>query len=189
MIWMGAAIGGLQALAGAIQGIKGLQDQKAAQKAMQNYSNQLMGLTEVNQLKGLQVPDISTLKYGQTAQAMSQSTEALKGMGPEGAAQIANLNQSAIQDQAQIAQEQAEKMYERDRAVATEQSRIEKDRLTRQAGVLEDRVTGAGMAAAQGANRAAAGVGAALSGLGMGMEGLMSTENFEQWYKANQSGI
>lgn len=187
MIWMGAAIGGLQALAGAIQGIKGLQDQKAAQKAMQNYSNQLMGLTEVNQLKGLQVPDISTLKYGQTAQAMSQSTEALKGMGPEGAAQIANLNQSAIQDQAQIAQDQAEKMYERDRAVATEQSRIEKDRLAREKGVLEDRITGAGLAAAQGANRTAAGVTTAMSGLGMGMEGLMSPESFQQWYNMQKT--
>jgi hypothetical protein len=187
MIWMGAAIGGLQALAGAIQGIKGLQDQKAAQKAMQNYSNQLMGLTEVNQLKGLQVPDISSLRYGQTAQAMSQSAEALKGMGPEGAAQIANLNQSAIQDQAQTAQDQAKLMYDRDVAVAGEDARIERDRLGRQEDLLQSQIRGAGMAQAQGQNRSASGFTSALTGLGMGMEGLMSSENFQQWNNARRS--
>lgn len=187
MIWMGAAIGGLQALAGAIQGIKGLQDQKAAQKSMQTYSNQLMGLTEVNQLKGLKVPDLASLKYDQTARATSQATEALQSMGPEGAAQIANLNQSVLDDQAQTTQDQAKLMYERDKAVAAEQSRIGQDALGRKEGVLQQRLAGAGLAQANAQNRTAAGVTSALTGLGMGMEGLMSSENFEQWYKSKQA--
>lgn len=187
MIWMGAAIGGLQALAGAIQGIKGLQDQKAAQKAMQTYSNQLMGLTEVNQLKGWQVPDLASLRSQGTDQAQSQAIKAIQGMGPEGAAQIANLNQSVLQDQAQTAQDQAKLMYERDKAVAAEQSRIEKDKLVRQEDVLGQRIQGAGMAQAQAQNRTAAGVSSALTGLGMGMEGLTSSENFEQWYNARKA--
>jgi hypothetical protein len=184
--WIGVAMGALQLITGAVQGIKGQQEKKAAEKAMKSYSNRLQGLPETNMLRGLSVPDISSLKFQENMQAVFGATEAMKGMGPEGAAQIANLNQSVLQDQAQTAQDQAKLMYDRDLTVAGEDSRIQEDKTKRQADLLKMQITGAGMAQAQGQNKSAAGFTSAFEGLGSGLESGMSTEGYQQWFNANQ---
>lgn len=181
-------MGGLmaaEAVAGILKSWKGYQQNQLANKAATQYANQLAGLTEVNQLKGLKVPDLASLKFDPTAQATSQAIEALKGSGE--AAQIANLNQSVLQDQAQTAQDQAKLMYERDKAVATEQSRIEQERLARQEGLATMRLTGAQRAAAQGQDMIASGITGAITGIGDTAQGLMSTDAFEAWYNSRKA--
>lgn len=183
-------MGGLmaaEAVAGILKTWKGYQQNQLANKAATQYANQLAGLTEVNQLKGLKVPDLASLKSEQATQATLQATGALQGMGQEGAAQIATLNQSVLQDQAQTAQDQAKLMYERDKAVATEQSRIEQEKLARQEGLATMRLTGAQRAATEGQNNMVSGITGAITGIGDTAQGLMSTDAFEAWYKSRKA--
>jgi hypothetical protein len=183
---VGAIIGGLSAVASGISALQNFQRAKTAEKSAKMYTDQLMGLTEQNKLKGLSVPDLSSLGYDRTAQAQAASIGALQGMGPEGAAQVANLNKAATEEQAQITQDQAGLMYDRDLAVADQEAAIEGRKIDRQAGILEGRAIGSQMAAADSRSAANKNVSDIFSGLGSAGSDLFGAESFDDWQRTQQ---
>ncbi len=184
---VGAIIGGLSAVASGISALQNFQRAKTAEKSAKMYTDQLMGLTEQNKLKGLSVPDLASLGYDRTAQAQAASIGALQGMGAEGAAQVANLNKAATEQQAQITQDQAGLMYDRDAAVAAQDAAIEQRKIDRQDYVLTSQATGAQTAAADArtaGNEAVAGI---FSSLGSAGKDIFGSESFEDWQRKRQA--
>ena len=186
---VGAIIGGLSAVASGISALQNFQRAKTAEKSAKMYTDQLMGLTEQNKLKGLSVPDLSSLGYDRTAQAQAASIGALHGMGAEGAAQVANLNKAATEQQAQITQDQAGLMYDRDAAVAAQDAAIEQRKIDRQDFVLTSQATGAQTAAADARTAAGTNISSMFSGLGSAAENIFGKESFDDWQNARKAKL
>lgn len=184
---VGAIIGGLSAVASGISALQNFQRAKTAEKSAKMYTDQLMGLTEQNKLKGLSVPDLSSLGYDRTAQAQAASMEAIKGMGGAGMGLVPVINQQAIEQQAQITQDQAGLMYNRDLAVADQEAAIEGRRITRQAGILEEQAIGSQMAAADARTAGNEAVEGIFSSLGSAGKDIFGSESFEDWQRKRQA--
>ena len=104
---IGAVLGGLSAVASGLSAIKNFQSAQDAQKSANLYGQQLAGIAEADKYKALKSADISSLAAQQTAAQTAQATQAIQGMGPEGAAQVANVYQAGLQQDAQTMTEQA----------------------------------------------------------------------------------
>jgi hypothetical protein len=186
---VGAIIGGLSAVASGISALQNFQRAKTAEKSAKMYTDQLMGLTEQNKLKGLSVPDLASLGYDRTAQAQAASIGALQGMGAEGAAQVANLNKAATEEQAQITQDQAQLMYDRDAAVAAQDAAIEQRKIDRQDYILSSQALGAQTAAADARTAAGANISSMFSGLGSAAENIFGKESFDDWQNKRKAKL
>lgn len=176
LAWIGAAIGLASAVASGVSAIMGNQKQRQAEKAAERYANELDRLKEENPFKTVQAPDISSLQSQQAAREGMQAQQALQGMGPEGAAQIANLHQAGIQNQADIAQKQGMVNYERDVTEATAQKEINAREVTRKSDMLTSRIEGAQTAAANANDQKNAGISGIFSGLSTAYESQIGNE-------------
>jgi len=117
---------------------------------------------------------------------MADATQALQGMGPEGAASVANLTQAGIQQQAETTQQQAEANFKRDEKVLTAAGDIEKRRAEREGEMLTSQLTGAQMARADAQSAMASNIQGAFGGLSAGLSDA-SGEDFFDWMKSRQN--
>lgn len=170
---IGAVLGGLSAVASAISSIQNFQQAKDAQRSAQAFGKQLEGLRETNLMAGYQAQDLSSLSRQQTAQQTSQATQAVQGMGPEGAAQIANIYQAGRQAEAQTAKEQAALNQEVDLAKRQAAQGVQYRNLEAQRGLLGSRLEGAQAAASDKYNAGISGIEGIIGGLGMAGVDLM----------------
>jgi hypothetical protein len=131
------------------------EDQKDADAAAKQAANKIRNIEETNAFDALQAPDVSRLAYEQNAANTAGNVEALRGMGAEGAAQIAKVEQVAKENNLKTAESQAKINYQRDFGAATNAAGIEKRRAERE-GTLE-------MEMVQGAGNLATGIGDATS--------------------------
>jgi hypothetical protein len=184
---IGAIIGGLSAVASGISAVQNMNAAKRANESAKNFTNQLMNLQEQNAYRGLSVPNLSSLGYDQAAQTNAASIGAIQGMGPEGAAQVANINKSVMDQQAQITQDQAALMYDRDLSVAQAQQGINERQALRQGNALSSQATGAGLAAANSRENANAALTGVFSSLGNVATDVMDNENYDQWLAKNKN--
>jgi hypothetical protein len=160
---------------------------KGAEKAAQGYASKLMNISESNKMASLQTPDLSSLGYQQTQRQMADATQALQGMGPEGAASVANLTQAGIQQQAETTQQQAEANFKRDEKVLTAAGDIERRRVEREAEMLKSQLTGAQMARADAQSAMASNIQGAFGSLSAGLGDTASSEDFFDWMKSRKN--
>lgn len=146
---VGAILGGLSAIASGLSAIQNFQQSKQAERAANLFGNQLANIKETNVFRGIQSPDISSLQAQQTAAQTAQATQAIQGMGPEGAAQAANIYQAGLQQNAANMQAQAQMDYQNQMAKAQAEQDVQFRNVTAQRNVTEDRLIGAQRAAAQ----------------------------------------
>lgn len=184
---LGAILGGLSAVSAAISGIQNIQRAKTAEKSGKMYVDAMKGNTEQNMLKGLSVPDYASLGYDRTAQAQAASIGALQGMGAEGAAQVANLNKAATEQQAQITQDQAGLMYNRDLAVADQDAAIKQRDRESLDKIYTAQATGAGVAAQDARSAANQNFSDVFSSLGSVGNDIFGSESFEDWQNARNA--
>ena len=172
-----AILGGATAIASGISAIQNFQQAKVDSQAAAAAANRLMGLQEQNKMAALQAPDISSLKSQQNAQQAATATQALQGMGPEGAANVANLYQASLQDQAQTAQDQAAMNAQVEQMKAQSAQGVESRNIANQRAVEEARLQGAQQSAADRRSAGNAAIGGIASGLGMAAEDIIAMSN------------
>jgi hypothetical protein len=184
---IGAILGGLSAVASGIQAFQGMQQTKNAQKGLEKGISDYLSGGLSNAYKGLQVPDISKMGYEQTQRALADSTQAVASMGPEWAAQIANINQGALQQQAEDTAKQAAMNYERDQAVIAQEQKIKDYEAEKRDTVAGMRIEGAAEAAKAGREATSS----ALTGLAQGLMGMGGaiggSENYWQWLQQRKN--
>jgi len=180
---IGAILGGLSAVASGISAIQNFQQAKQAQKAANMFGQQLQGIKETNTLLGLKTPDISGLQSQQTAAQTAQATQAVQGMGPEGAAQVANIYQAGLQQNAENMQRQAEANFQTDLAKRQNEQQVQSSNVAAQRALAASRLEGAQQAAADKYNAGIAGVTGAVTGLGTAAAGLATSSEFDYGLK------
>jgi hypothetical protein len=176
---IGAILGGLSAVASGISAIQNFQQAQQAQKSANMFGQQLQGIKETNALLGLKTPDISGLQAQQTAAQTAQATQAIQGMGPEGAAQAANIYQAGLQQNAENMQRQAEADFQTDLAKRQNEQQVQFRNVTAQRDLATSRLEGAQQQAADRYNAGIAGVTGAVSGLGNAVAGLATSSQFD----------
>lgn len=127
----------------------------AAKQAAQNIRN----IKETNEFDALQAPDMSRLAQEQNAANAANSVAALQGMGPEGAAQIAKVEQVARENNLETAEAQAKINYQRDFGAATNAAGIEQRRAEREGDIEKMALTGAQIASSDAAAQKQAAIG------------------------------
>jgi hypothetical protein len=187
MVGVGAIIGGLSAVASGVSAFQNWQQMKGAEKAAQGYASKLMNISESNKMASLQAPDLSSLGYQQTQRQMADATQALQGMGPEGAASVANLAQAGIQQQAETTQQQAEANFKRDEKVLTAAGDIEKRRAEREGDMLTSQLQGSQMMRSDAQSAMASNIQGAFGSLSAGFGETASGEDFFDWMKARKN--
>ena len=176
---IGAILGGLSAVASGISAIQNFQQAKQAQKTANMFGQQLQGMKETNALLGLKSPDISGLQAQQTAAQTAQATQAIQGMGPEGAAQAANIYQAGLQQNAENMQRQAEADFQTDLAKSQNEQQVQFRNTSVERALATSRLEGAQQAASDRYNAGISGVTGAVSGLGNAVAGLATSSQFD----------
>ena len=166
-------IGAIMSIASGVmsgaQAISNFQKAKKAEKQAMVLGNQMNAMKIKDVYGSLQAPDIAQAAYDQTARAAAQATQSLQGMGPEGAAQIANLNQSVNQSNLEAANQQAQANFERDKLVAAGRNENAQYEYGQNMGNIQSRIEGAQGAATAGKENAMAGLSGAIEGIGGGV--------------------
>jgi len=181
---IGAILGGLSAVASGISAIQNFQQAQQAQKSANMFGQQLQGIKETNALLGLKSPDVSGLQAQQTAAQTAQATQAIQGMGPEGAAQVANIYQAGLQQNAENMQRQAEADFQTDLAKRQNEQQVQFRNISAERALATSRLEGAQQAASDRYNAGIAGVTGAVSGLGNAVAGLATSSQFDFGLKA-----
>lgn len=164
---VGAILGGLSAVASGISAIQNFQQAKQADRAAQAFGNKLQGMMEVNKMAALQTPDLAALSRQQTAQQTAGATQAIQGMGPEGAAQIAGVYQAGREAEAQTAQQQATLNLDVEAMKAQAAQNVEFRNLERQRELESMRLAGAQQKAAEKRMAGQQAISGLIGGLGM----------------------
>jgi len=185
-------IGAIMSIASGVmsgaQAISNFQKAKKAEKQAMVLGNQMNAMKIKDAYASLQAPDIASAQYNETMRAASQATQALQGMGPEGAAQIANLNQSVLQQNAQTTADQAALNYQRDLTVAEGRNQNAQYEYAQKMGNIQARIEGAQGAATAGKESAMAGVSGAIEGIGGGVADLYGSAD-NPWGKDRKNKI
>lgn len=184
---IGAILGGLSAVASGISAIQNFQQAKQADKAAQAFGNKLQGMMEVNKMAALQAPDLAALSRQQTARQTASATQAIQGMGQEGAAQIANVYQAGREAEAQTAQQQAQINFDVEAAKAQAAQNIEYRNLERQRELESMRLAGAQQKAAEKRAAGQQAIAGLIGGLGMAAGDIAGLSQFD--YKAGSSPV
>ena len=149
----------------ALQAIQGLAAQQKGQQAAATAAINIGRLNQpvVNQLKAVQVPQQGINLAQQNIQA--QQADLLRAAQTGGATEVLGatpglVQQSRIQNQ-ELAAQTADKVYERNMAVAQNEQRIQEDALNRQLSLEQQRLTGAQTAAAAGGQAFSSALGSA----------------------------
>ncbi len=156
-------------LVSAAQAVNNFQKAKKAEKQATVLGNQMNAMKIKDVYGSLQAPDIAQAAYDQTARAAAQATQSLQGMGPEGAAQIANLNQSVNQANLEAANQQAEANFQRDRLVAEGRNQNAQFEYQNQMQNIQNRLEGAQGAATAGRQAGMSAIAGGIEGLGSGL--------------------
>lgn len=154
-----------------VQAINNFQKAKKAEKQAMVLGNQMNAMKIRDVYGSLQAPNIAQAAYDQTARAASQATQSLQGMGPEGAAQIANLNQSVNQANLDATNAQAEANFSRDKLVAEGRNQNAQYEYNQEMQNMQSRLEGAQGAATAGKEAGMAGISGAIEGIGGGIAG------------------
>lgn len=173
---IGAILGGLSAVASGLSAIQNFQQAKQAQKSANLFGQQLSNIKETNVFRGVQAPDVSSLQAQQTA---AQTAQAVQGMGPEGAAQVANIYQAGLQQNAENMQRQAEMNYQNEMAKAQAGQGVEARNIEAQRAFKESQLMGAQQAAADRYNAGMAGIEGLIGGLGTAVAGVATSAQFD----------
>lgn len=181
---IGAVLGGLSAVASGLSAIKNFQSAQDAQKSANLYGQQLAGIAEADKYKALKSADISSLAAQQTAAQTAQATQAIQGMGPEGAAQVANIYQAGLQQDAQTMTEQAKLDAQMALQKAEGAQGVEARNIAAQREFKASQLEGAQTAASDRYNAGIAGVTGAITGLGTAAAGLATSEQYDFGLKA-----
>jgi hypothetical protein len=176
---IGAILGGLSAVASGISAIQNFQQAQQAQKSANMFGQQLQGIKETNALLGLKSPDISGLQAQQTAAQTAQATQAIQGMGPEGAAQVANIYQAGLQQNAENMQRQAEADFQTDLAKRQNEQRVQSSNIAAQRDLATSRLEGAQAEAAQRRANVQSGIQGVVGGLGMAAGDIVGLSAFD----------
>jgi hypothetical protein len=157
-------LGTAQALASGISIIQNLNSAQKARKEAAVYGQQLQDIKETNTLLGLRAPDISGLQAQQTAAQTAQSIQAVQS--PEGAAQVANIYQAGLQQNAENMQRQAEADFQTDLAKRQNEQQVQYRNISAERALAGSRLEGAQTAASEFKTRANENLTAGLTGLG-----------------------
>jgi hypothetical protein len=157
-------LGTAQALASGISIIQNLNSAQKARKEAAVYGQQLQNIKETNTLLGLKSPDISGLQAQQTAAQTAQAIQAVKS--PEGAAQVANIYQAGLQQNAENMQRQAEADFQTDLAKRQNEQQVQYRNISAERALAGSRLEGAQTAASEFKTRANENLTAGLTGLG-----------------------
>lgn len=185
---IGAILGGLSAVASGISAIQNFQQAKQAQKSANLFGQQLANIKETNVMSGLKSPDISGLQAQQTAAQTAQATQAVQGMGPEGAGQIANVYQAGLQQNAENMQRQAAQDFQTDLAKKQNEQDVQFRNTAAQRDLTASRLEGAQQAASDRYNAGIAGIEGLIGGLGTAAAGLATSSKFDYQNNSGQGG-
>ena len=115
MIGAAAALGLISAGLNTVQSIQSQKAMKQAAQARSQAQQQLKQIKEFNAFKQAQVPTLGfNLAQESKAQGMAQGVEALKGMGAEGAGNVASLVQAGFGQDLALAAQAQEAQFKRD---------------------------------------------------------------------------
>jgi hypothetical protein len=140
----------------ALQAIQGLAAQQKGQEAAAKSASRIAAINQpvVNQLSAVKVPMEGVNLAQQNIQA--QQADALRAFQSAGATAVLGgvpgiMQQGRVQN-LELSSQTADKIYERDMAVAQNEQRIQEDSRNRQAELEQQRLMGAQTASAAGAN-------------------------------------
>lgn len=180
---MAAITGVITAVAGlgltAYQMYQSSEDQKAAESASKQAAQQLKSIKETNPYSAVQAPDVSALAFQQNAAMQASTVEALQGMGAEGAAQIAQVDQIARANALQASESQASINYQRDIEEAKAGADIEMRRAMREGDIASMELSGAQLAAAEAKAKKQAGAANLVTGVGNLATGIGTATSLE----------
>lgn len=177
-------LGTAQALGAGISMVANLNAAQKAKKEAAIYGQQLQNIKETNAMKALRAPDISGLQAQQTAAQTAQATQAIQGMGPEGAAQVANVYQAGLQQNAENMQRQAEANYQTDLAKLGNEQDVQYRNTAAERALVGSRLQGAQQAAADLKTAANENLAAGLTGLGSAIGTYATSSKFDYGAKA-----
>ncbi len=149
------------------------KNKQSADQAAKIAAATIKGTKQANAFQALQAPDVASLAEQTAKQTQAQSVQALQEMGPEGAAQIANIDQNARAAGLQAAQAQGQVNFQRDAMQAQAQQGINEQQYATETALATSQLEGA-QAESRGAtaakNQAIAGMfgaaGQAITGIG-----------------------
>ncbi len=170
---VGAILGGATALISGISAIVNFQQAKEDSKKAEAAANRLMGAQEVDKMAALQTQDLASLARQQTAQQTAGATQAVQGMGAEGAAQIANIYQAGREAEAQTTKDQAALNLDVEAMKAQAAQNVEFRNLERRREGEMLELTGSRLAEANRRAAGMAGIEGAFAGVGMLAQGLI----------------
>lgn len=176
---VGAILGGLSAVASAISIIQNNQGLQKAQKAANMWGQQLQGIKETNVFTGLKSADISGLQAQQTAAQTTQATQAVQGMGQEGAAQVANIYQAGLQQNAENMQRQAQMDYQTELTKREAEQGVQWRNVAAQRDLAASRLEGAQDDVAQRRKNVQDLLGQTIGGLGMAAGDIAGLSQFD----------
>jgi hypothetical protein len=174
---IGAILGGATALASGISAIVNFQQAQQRDKDAEAKARNIMGMQETNKMAALQAQDVASLSRQQTAQQTAGATQAVQGMGPEGAAQIANIYQAGREAEAQTAQKQAQINFDVEAAKAQAAQNLEFRNVSAQRELALQELQDTRQAAADKRAAGIAGIEGAFAGLGMAAEDIIGMSN------------
>lgn len=174
---IGAILGGATALASGISAIVNFQQAQQREKDAEAKARNIMGIQETNKMAALQAQDVASLSRQQTAQQTAGATQAIQGMGPEGAAQIANVYQAGREAEAQTAERQAQINFDVEAAKAQAAQNLEFRNVSAQRELALQELQDTRQAAADKRAAGIAGIEGAFAGLGMAAEDIIGMSN------------
>lgn len=174
---IGAILGGATALASGISAIVNFQQAQQREKDAEAKARNIMGIQETNKMAALQAQDVASLSRQQTAQQTAGATQAIQGMGIEGAAQIANVYQAGREAEAQTAERQAQINFDVEAAKAQAAQNLEFRNVSAQRELALQELQDTRQAAADKRAAGIAGIEGAFAGLGMAAEDIIGMSN------------
>lgn len=155
-----AILGGIALAGGATNIIQGANAKAEAKQAAGKAAQSLAQMQEADKFKNLQVPTLGLEMAQQNVQArQAQQLQGLKDIGAAGVlGGLTAINQQGQVEDLQLAAQAQEAQFARDYAQAQNAQGVEQRNLTRQAGLEQQRLTGAQAAAAYGQQQINAGI-------------------------------
>jgi hypothetical protein len=169
----GLVTGALGLAGSAVQLFQGISKGREAKKAAEAGFKKAMGTKNVDKTSALQSPDIRKLSQDATARNTAASVQAIKDLGPEGAANIAGIYQQALSSDLEAGQAQAQQDFMTDRIIAANKQELANQEYEKQLDLHTGTILGAQAAAADASEMTTAAMGGLATSAGLIGEGII----------------
>lgn len=178
----GLITGALGLAGSAVQAISAAKKGREAKKAAAAAFRKAQSVQDVDEMSWLQSPDIRKLVQDTTARNTAASIQAVKEMGPEGAANVSNIYQQALSSDLEAGQAQAVQDLNVAKTIAANKQDLANRKTSRDFTLFEGELMGAHAASADARSMMNTALGSAASSAGlMGEDIYRMTHEDDPW--------